>query len=709
MRKPGLSLAGFFAVLAALGVTAHVLERTAVARAQAAPQAPMFEVDPLWPKPLPSHWVLGSTIGVGVDAQDHVWIVHRGAATLNERTEISASTKPPTGDCCFPAPPVLEFDPAGNLLGHWGGPGPGYEWPESNHGITVDYKGYVWIGGNGAKDAHILKFTRDGKLLMQFGHQGQSGGSNDTANFGRVAKIFVDPKANEAYVADGYGNKRVAVIDADTGAFKRYWGAYGNKPDDTNLGPYKPSDAPAQQFRNPVHCAELANDGLVYVCDRPNDRIQVFKKDGTFVKEAFVARQTLGDGSVWDIAFSRDPQQRFLFLADGKNEKVYVIERETLQILTSFGDGGRQPGQFFGVHSIATDSKGNIYTTETYEGKRLQKFVYKGLGPVSRPEQGTVWPPARSESRNELPNPYRLVENWAQMPPGRTWGSTSAVEIDPDGKSIWVAERCGANTCAGSDLPSVLKFDASGRLVKSFGAGMIIWPHGIHVDRQGNVWVTDARGQDGKGHQVFKFSAEGKVLLTLGKAGVAGEGPDTFNQPSDVAVAPNGDIFVADGHDPNTNARIVKFSSDGRFVKAWGKHGSGPGEFETPHGLAFDSRGRLFVADRSNNRIQIFDQDGKFLEEWKQFSRLSGIYIDKNDTLYGTDSESNTRRNPGWKRGIRIGSAKDGTVWAFIPDPEPKPDESSTSGGEGVAADAAGNVYAAEVGPKALKKYVKKD
>jgi DNA-binding beta-propeller fold protein YncE len=309
---------------------------------------------------------------------------------------------------------------------------------------------------------------------------------------------------------------------------------------------------------------------------------------------------------------------------------------------------------------------------------------------------------------NSEPNPYRTVEHWARMPEGRAWGSTSAVEVDPDGKSIWVAERCGANTCAGSNLEPVLRFDAEGRLLTSFGAGMLVFPHGIDVDRNGNVWVTDARGREGKGHQVFKFSPEGKLLLALGKAGVAGEGPDTFNQPSDVAVAANGDIFVGDGHGENSNARIVKFSKQGQFVKAWGKRGSAPGEFDTPHGLAFDSRGRLFVADRGNNRIQIFDQDGKFLEEWKQFSRPSGIYIDTNDVLYVADSESNSKVNPGWKRGIRVGSAKDGKVTAFIPDPEPDPEKVVTSAAEGVAADAQGNVYGAEVGPRALKKYVKR-
>jgi DNA-binding beta-propeller fold protein YncE len=387
--------AGLLAAVAALGVAQVVLDTKAAAEGQGTVQAPRFEVDPFWPRPLPNHWVLGSSVGVTVDSRDHVLIVHRGAPTLNERTEIGLATTPRTAEaCCLPAPPILEFDPAGNVVGHWGGPGPGYEWPASNHGVTVDDKGNVWIGGNGKGDAHVLKFTRDGKLLMQFGHAGKSTGSNDTENFGQVAKIFVDPKANEAYVADGYGNRRVAVIDADTGKFKRYWGAYGHKPDDTDIGKYDPEAPPAQQFRTPVHCAELANDGLVYVCDRPNDRIQVFRKDGTFVKETFIAKKTLGDGSVWDIAFSKDPQQRYLYLADGKNEKVYILERDTLKILTSFGDGGRQPGQFFGVHSIATDSKGNIYTTETYEGKRLQKFVYKGLGPVTTPEQGVPWPGA---------------------------------------------------------------------------------------------------------------------------------------------------------------------------------------------------------------------------------------------------------------------------------------------------------------------------
>ena len=352
---------------------------------------PIFEVDPMWPKPLPNHWVLGSAIGVAVDAEDHVWIVHRGNG--NARTELGAAQDPPTGECCLPAPNILEFDSEGNLLRSWGGPAEGYDWPSSNHGIAVDPMGNLWIGGNGEDDAHILIFAQDGTFLKQYGHPGGNKGSLDKENFGRVAKISIDAAANEAYIADGYLNKRVAVLDVTTGEFKRYWGAYGNEPDDTDIGLYNPDEPPAQQFRNPVHAAEPSNDGFVYVCDRPNNRIQVFKKDGTYVTEKIIARMTLGGGSTWDIAFSRDTGQKFLYLADGQNMKIYVIERKTMEILTTFGDGGRQPGQFYGVHSIATDSKGNIYTTETYEGKRVQKFVYKGLG-TAEENQGVVWPTA---------------------------------------------------------------------------------------------------------------------------------------------------------------------------------------------------------------------------------------------------------------------------------------------------------------------------
>ena len=345
---------------------------------------------------------------------------------------------------------------------------------------------------------------------------------------------------------------------------------------------------------------------------------------------------------------------------------------------------------------------------------------------------GTVYTQATAaQGPNDYPNPYQTIEGWAKMPEGRTWGSTSAVEIDRDGKSIWVGERCGSNSCANSNLPSILKFDSTGKLVKAFGEGMLIFPHGIFVDKDGNVWVTDGQGNRDprrgggaaaggaaatapptdvppKGHQVFKFSPDGKLLMTLGKAG-GGDDSEFFRNPNDILVAPNGDIFVSEGHG-GANGRILKFTKDGKFIKSFGKKGSAPGEFDQPHALAMDSKGRLFVGDRTNNRVQIFDQDGKFIAEWKQFGRPSGLYIDKNDVLYSADSESNDRgaygNNPGWKRGIRIGSAKDGKVTAFIPDPSPG--AGGTSAAEGVAVDSQGVVYGAEVGPRALKRYVKK-
>ena len=332
---------------------------------------------------------------------------------------------------------------------------------------------------------------------------------------------------------------------------------------------------------------------------------------------------------------------------------------------------------------------------------------------------------ATLQPTNSAPNPYQMIEGWAKMPAGRTWGSTSAVEIDKDGTSIWVAERCGANSCLNSNLDPILKFDANGNLVKSFGAGMLIFPHGIHVDRDGNVWVTD--GQDNLprrgrgaapdsplppapakivGHNVYKFSPDGTLLLTLGKPGGARE-PDYFWQPNDVLVAPNGTIYVAEGHSSTdtANARILVFDKTGKFLKSIGKKGTGRVEFDQPHALAMDSRGRLFVGDRSNNRIQILDQNGRFIAEWKQFSRPSGIYIDRNDVIYVADSESGSvaPNRPEWKRGIRIGSARDGSIRAFIPDPSPT--SRGTSAAEGVAVDSKGVVYGAEVGPRALKRY----
>ncbi len=408
-KRSWISAAGFAVVLGGLGIASLYFDGKAKVEA-ATVQAPRFEVDPFWPKPLPNNWVIGATIGVGVDAQDNVWIIHRAGSL--EAKEQYATMNPKAAECCAAAPPVLAFNQAGDVIAHWGGPGAGYSWPASNHGIDVDHKGNVWIGGNGrtaqgaklshdesqmaaagaVHDSAVLKFTQSGKFLMQIGKPFMSKGSNDTENLRLPAKTIVDPKTNELYVADGYGNRRVIVFDAETGKYKRHWGAYGAKPDDTPLPPYKPGEPFPKQFRPPVHGVALANDGLLYVCDRTNNRIQVFKTDGTFVKEQWVVRNTLGDGSAFDVALSRDPQQKYLYVADGSNMKIHVMDRQSLEILTTFGGGGRQPGQFYAVHSIATDSKGNIYTTETYRGQRVQRFLYRGLAPVAKKDQGPPWP-----------------------------------------------------------------------------------------------------------------------------------------------------------------------------------------------------------------------------------------------------------------------------------------------------------------------------
>jgi len=315
-------------------------------------------------------------------------------------------------------------------------------------------------------------------------------------------------------------------------------------------------------------------------------------------------------------------------------------------------------------------------------------------------------------AQNSAPNPYRTIEGWAKLPDGREWGATSAIYPANDGKHIWIAERCGSNLCVGSDVDPVMLYDADGNVVKSFGSGMITWPHGMYVDADDNVWIADAVGYapvpEGIGHTIMKFSPDGELLMRLGKEGVAGDGIDVFNKPSDMLVAPNGDIFVADGHDAGGNNRIIKFDKDGKYLMQWGATGGDHGQFRDPHALAMDSQGRLFVGDRGNSRLQIFSQNGEWISTWTQFGRPSGLFIDANDILYSADSESNARRNTGWKRGIRIGSAKDGFVTAFIPDPEPDQDNSGTSAAEGIAVDAAGNIYGAEVGPRTVMKYVRR-
>jgi DNA-binding beta-propeller fold protein YncE len=349
---------------------------------------PRFEIDPYWPKPLPDNWEMGELGAVFVDAKDHVWVISRPRTLTAD--QIGLSLKPPTSECCVPAPPVIEFDQEGRVVQSWGGPDEkrqGYEWPANEHGIFVDHKGNVWLGGNTAnQDGQILKFTHDGKFLMQIGHAKASKGSLDTENLNRPAQIWVWEKTNEVFVADGYQNRRVIVFDADSGKFKRMWGAYGNKPDDGVSRDRVSGPRGSEQF-NIVHGVSIANDGLVYVSDRVNNRIQVFTVDGTFVKEGFIARGTLDSrGTAFAVAFSPDKEQRFLIVPDGANDKVRILDRQTLQVLDSWGRPGPYAGQWHWLHSLAVDSKGNLYTAES-RGNRLQKFANKGMKTVSTPRK----------------------------------------------------------------------------------------------------------------------------------------------------------------------------------------------------------------------------------------------------------------------------------------------------------------------------------
>jgi DNA-binding beta-propeller fold protein YncE len=333
---------------------------------------PQFKVDPFWPKALPGNWMLGQVAGIAVDKDDNVWILHRPGTLLDD--EKGALKNPPETKCCTPAPAVLQFDREGKLLRSWGGPGQGYDWFESEHGISVDPDGNVWVGGNSPKDHHLLQFTPDGKFIKQLGKPGKSEGSNSTTQLGRPAHMTVDGAANELYVADGYGNRRIIVFDAKTLAYKRHWGAYGDKPNDDKLPAYSPLAA-MRAFQNPVHCVRLSNDGLVYVCDRQNDRIQVFEKGGKFVREIFVERETLQNGSVWDLVLSEDAAQKYIFVANGASGYLLIVDRQSGQTLGTFSRPGRMAGELRWVHNLAIDSKGNLYTAEVGFGRRAQKFV----------------------------------------------------------------------------------------------------------------------------------------------------------------------------------------------------------------------------------------------------------------------------------------------------------------------------------------------
>ena len=342
-----------------------------------------YRVDPFWPRRLPNNWILGQVAGLAVDANDHIWIIHRPASLTPE--EAAAAQKPPAAMCCVPAPPVVEFDADGNVVQAWGGPGAGYEWFQVEHGIHVDPQGNVWVGGNGDTDNHVLKFTRAGKFLLQIGKSGQRGGSNDQTTLGGPAAVEVDAGANEVYIADGYKNKRVVVFDATTGAYKRHWGGYGERPVDGPLippteqtlskEPYDPAAPPSRQFRGPVHGVAISRDGFVYVTDRMGNRVQVFRKNGEFVNELLIRPETRSLGTAWDVALSRDPEQQWLAVSDGSNHVVWLVDRKTMKIGEPFGSGGRNAGQFGWVHNLDMDSKGNVYTAEVETGKRVQKFT----------------------------------------------------------------------------------------------------------------------------------------------------------------------------------------------------------------------------------------------------------------------------------------------------------------------------------------------
>jgi hypothetical protein len=367
------------------GIIAAAMISACIAMAAAA-EVPKFEVDPFWPKPLPNNWTLGQVAGVAVDERDHVWIMQRPRSL--SRLEAAAAQKPRRAKCCVPAPPIIEFDPEGNVVQAWGGEGAGYQWPKQEHGIRV-VGDSVWFGGNHKDDGFLLKFTRDGKFVKQLGKAGPRKGDQDTTQLGQPADFWIDAAANELYVADGYGNHRIIVFDATTFAYKRHWGAYGKVPapeanatsSDPGGHPYDPNAPVSQTFNNPVHCVKIANDGLVYVCDRTNDRMQVFNKDGSFVREWIYFPQTLS-GSVWDAYLWPDKEQSFLIMVDGGNNEMRVVRRSDGEVVGTYGRFGRQAGQFFGVHNVAVDSKGNVFTTEVFEGKRIQKWKVVSGAPV---------------------------------------------------------------------------------------------------------------------------------------------------------------------------------------------------------------------------------------------------------------------------------------------------------------------------------------
>ncbi len=678
--------------------------------------APAYALDPSWPPPLPNGWVMGVPTSVSVDPRDHVWVLHRPRAVPEERLESAA-------------PAVVEFDADGAFVQAWGGPGEGYAWPDTEHGIFVDHENKVWVtginpraGGNVSdrSDDMLLKFTQDGTLLFQVGGFDASGGNADTENPRQPADVGVYAPTGEVFVADGYGNRRVWVLDAETGAFKRQWGAFGNEPEDAiPVGAaMPPAAAPADpaplETEGPgpdqfgiVHGIGISNDGHVYVADRGNRRIQVFTVAGEFVTQGFVNRTGPAPSTAARVAFSADPDQRFIFTNDFSNGRVWILDRQTLETVGEFGSLGSDPGQFRNLHHIAVDSHNNVYGAEVGQNRRVQKFVATSTQAAT--QTGAQEPSALQQlsrrTTSTMNNPYRMLQNWPTLRSGMEWGA--AIGLIPDNTGgTWMMFR---------SEPPINYIDASGTITRSFGEGSIVQAHGFCMGDDGNLWAGDSGpfGDDpstrGRGFQIHKFSQDGALLMSLGQAGVSAAAEDTFIGPTACAVAPNGDIIIADGHWPRPSDaqqdgdRLVRITKEGEFIKAVGRLGSGPGEFMGPHALAFDSQGRLFVADRSNNRVQILDQDLNFVDEWRHFGRPSGITILEDDTLIVSDSESGAAipgppvapegggravRNPGWQVGVRIGNAQDGSLRYFIPGTRP----------EGLAGDEMGNIFAGLTG-----------
>lgn len=364
-------------IVALATITGAVLAGAPAATQQTS--IPTFQVDPYFPKPLPNAWTFGWVAAVFVDARDHIWLLHVPSSL--SQWEDGAGTDPPRALCCKAAPPVVEFDQDGNVVQAWGGPGQGYDWPSTEHALYIDHEDHVWISSSDNAEGQVLKFTRDGQFLMQIGNKTRGDGSNDTTSLGGPAGIVVDPQTNEVIIADGYVNRRVIVFDADSGAYKRHWGAYGEPPDD---GPYAyDPDRPLPRQMQTVHCINQSADGLLYVCDRGSNRIQVFQRDGTFITEVQIQPRTRGGGgSTHGIAFSRDAEQQFLYVADGANHRIWILRRSDLQILGSFGQGGHHAGGFIAPHMLGLDSKGNMYVGESVDGRRIQRFVYTGMGPA---------------------------------------------------------------------------------------------------------------------------------------------------------------------------------------------------------------------------------------------------------------------------------------------------------------------------------------